>query len=97
MDGHKPPIEKEELYLNGKLMVSRNSNGMVFNENKMPKSSPSESLILILRLEDEINPVFNAWQLIIDSQVQKPEKLALPNLLWKSVIKSSICCVQNTV
>jgi predicted ATPase len=74
MDGHKPPIEKEELYLNGKLMVSRDSTGMVFSENKMPKYSPSESLILILRLEDEINPVFNAWQLIIDSQVQKSER-----------------------
>jgi Fe-S cluster assembly ATPase SufC len=83
MDGHKPPIEKEELYLNGKLMVSRDSTGVVFNENKMPKSSPSESLILILRLEDEMIPVFNAWQLIIDSQVQRTERFtgsSMPDL-----------------
>jgi predicted ATPase len=74
MDGRRPPIETEELYLNGKLIVSRNKTSMKFNGNKMPKFSPAESLINILRFEDEISPVFNAWQLIIDSQVQKSER-----------------------
>lgn len=74
MDGRRPPIEKEELYLNGKLLVKRDSNSMVFNENKMPKFSPSESLIFILRFEDEIIPLYQAWQLITDSHVQKPER-----------------------
>jgi predicted ATPase len=74
MDGRRPPMEKEELYLNGKLLVKRDKNSMIFNKNKMPKSSPSESLISILRFEDEITPLYQAWQLIVDSHAQKSER-----------------------
>jgi hypothetical protein len=74
MDGRRPPIEMEELYLNDKLIVSRDKDSMEFNGSKMPKFSPADSLITILRFEDEIIPVFNAWQLITDSQVQRPDR-----------------------
>jgi Fe-S cluster assembly ATPase SufC len=74
MDGRRPPIEMEELYLNDKLIVSRDSDSMEFNEKEMPKFSPADSLITILRFEDEISPVFKAWQLITDSQAQRPER-----------------------
>jgi hypothetical protein len=74
MDGRRPPIEKEKLYLNGKLIVSRDGNSMEFNGIKMPKFSLTESLIMILCFEDEIRPVFSAWQLVTDSQVQRPDR-----------------------
>ncbi len=74
MDGRRPPIEIEELYLNDKLIVSRDSDSMEFNGNEMPKFSPADSLITILRFEDEISPVFKAWQLITESQAQRPER-----------------------
>jgi hypothetical protein len=70
MDSRRPPLEKEELFFNDKLIVSRDMTSMVFNGNKMPKFSPSESLISILRFEDEISMLFSTWQLIIDSHVQ---------------------------
>jgi AAA domain, putative AbiEii toxin, Type IV TA system len=74
MDGRRPPIEMEELYLNDTLIVSRDSDSMEFNGKEMPKFSPTDSLITILRFEDEISPVFKAWQLITDSQAQRPER-----------------------
>jgi Fe-S cluster assembly ATPase SufC len=74
MDGRRPPIEMEELYLNDKLIVIRDSDSMEFNGKEMPKFSPTDSLITILRFEDEISPVFKAWQLITDSQAQRPER-----------------------
>ncbi len=82
MDGRRPPIEMEELYLNDKLIVSRDKNSLEFNGNAMPKFSPADSLISILRFEDEISTIFKAWQLITDSQVQKPERFtgsSMPN------------------
>jgi Fe-S cluster assembly ATPase SufC len=74
IDQNEPSIEVEELYINNDLVIYRNDGVVKFQNVDMPKFSPSESLIKIFRFEDRIIPIINGLLLIVDSQVQRPER-----------------------
>ncbi|GAA6618709.1 AAA family ATPase [Scytonema sp. NUACC26] len=59
-------VIQEELYRNGKVIVKRRLNEIIFNNNKLPKLSPFQSLIEILR-EEDIAPIRDGFSKIIQS------------------------------
>ena len=61
----KPKILFEKLYKNDILIIDRNAEITLFKGNKMPKFDASESIIKILKEEDEIKPAYEAFQKVI--------------------------------
>ncbi len=62
---NKPKIGFEELIVNGKTVVKRSEEQILFNNNKMPKLSSFQSLIYILKEEAIIKSVYDALKKII--------------------------------
>jgi Fe-S cluster assembly ATPase SufC len=81
IDHDEPELEVEELYLNDNCIASRSAGIVKFEDITMPKLPPSESLIKIFRSEDKIIPVVNGLLLVIDSQVQRPERFTGSSML----------------
>jgi AAA domain, putative AbiEii toxin, Type IV TA system len=74
IEQNEPEIEVERLYLNEKIIASRIDGITKFEEIRTPKLPPSESLLKIFRAEEKIIPLIDGLLLIIDSQVQSPER-----------------------
>lgn len=64
---NKPKIVYEKLFLNRKLIVDRDESEIILNESRTPKLSPFESVIKILNQEEEITPVYDSFNKIIQS------------------------------
>jgi predicted ATPase len=89
-------LDVEELYLNGCCITSRNDGIIKFEEQTMPKLSPSESLITIFQSEDKIIPIINGLRLIIDSQTQQRQKRSLgSSVLNKKTEELSLSIIGN--
>lgn len=61
----KPKIISEQIFLNDKIIIDRNSEKFQFNGNEMPKLISTESAINILKEEDLIKDVYESFKLII--------------------------------
>jgi predicted ATPase len=83
IEQNEPKIEVEELSVNGEIFASKNNESIRFKEQKMPKLSPSESLINIFQAEDQIIPIVNGLQLVIDSQTQNSARWSRSSMLDK--------------
>jgi len=66
IDSNKSSIEfvNEELKIDGKKIVGRTSDGIIFNNEKTIRLDPSKSVIHLLKEEDLIKPIFEAWNRI---------------------------------
>ncbi len=64
---HKPSIQFETLHLNGKILVDRNNNEIIFNGNKTVKLPNQQSVIYLLKEEDLIQPAFEGFGKILFS------------------------------
>lgn len=62
--GEKSSIINEVVTKNKKILIKRNKNTTLYNGNKMPKFSNTESTILILKEEDIIKPIHTAFDKI---------------------------------
>ncbi|MCF4966426.1 ATP-binding protein [Nostoc sp. CMAA1605] len=60
-------IIREELYLNNNIIIERNKEEIIFNDNKLPKLSPFKSVVEILGEEEYIAPVKNGFNKVIPS------------------------------
>lgn len=61
----KPKIEKEKLSINGDLIVERDSQGIIFNGDKTVKLSQNESVISLLKEEDQISDIYKDFDRVI--------------------------------
>jgi len=64
---HKPSIQFESLHLNGKIIVDRHNNEIIFNGNKTVKLPNQQSVIYLLKEEDLIQPAFEGFGKILFS------------------------------
>jgi len=64
---HKPSIQFETLHLNGKILVDRNNNEIIFNGNKTVKLPNQQSVIYLLKEEYLIQPAFEGFGKILFS------------------------------
>jgi AAA domain, putative AbiEii toxin, Type IV TA system len=60
-------IVREHLFREGNLIIERTPNEIIFKGNKTPKLSPFKSAVEILNQEEDISPVQQAFNKIIDS------------------------------
>jgi AAA15 family ATPase/GTPase len=74
IEHHEPELEIETLWLNGDCIIQRSGASVTFKGSPLPNLSPSESLVGIFRTHEEVNPVIDAWLLVINSQVQNPNR-----------------------
>ena len=84
-------INREDLSVNGKIIIERNNNEIIFNGNKLPKLSPSQSAVKILSEEEDIAPVKDGFNKIIysdESRGQNSLFLDVSDMMNYSVIKN---------
>ncbi len=71
-DKDKPNIEFETLYLNEKNIIERTKEGIVFNGAKTVKLSQKESVINLLKEEEQVSPIHSEFtRIIFDDNTQK--------------------------
>ena len=61
----KPKIEEEKLFINGDLIVERDNQGIIFNGAKTVKLSQNESVISLLKEEDQIKDIYKDFDRVI--------------------------------
>lgn len=61
----KPYIENEKLYINEVLIVNRDRNGIIFNHEKTVKLSQQESVISLLKEEEQIKDIHESFKRIL--------------------------------
>jgi len=70
-----PNILEEKIFLNGFMIIDRNSEEIIFNGNKTVKLSQEKSVLNLLKEEDLISPAYTGFQRIIFSdQVESKMK-----------------------
>ncbi len=71
----KPTFLLEQLLQNGQVIINRDSKNIYFNDNKLPKLSSFESIIHLLKEEESIEIIFNAFQNIVFKEVSNHGRL----------------------
>lgn len=61
----KPSIENEQLFIDNVLVVDRKSGGITFNGNKTVKLSQQESVISLLKEEEQIKDIYEEFKKIL--------------------------------
>ena len=61
-------IIREHFSVNGKILIERNNNEIIFNSQKLPKLSPFQSAVKILSEEEDIAPVKDGFNKLIYSE-----------------------------
>jgi len=61
----KPYINNEQLFIDGKQIIDRNSTGITFNDKKTVKLSQQESVISLLKEEDVIKEIHEDFEEIL--------------------------------
>jgi predicted ATPase len=60
-----PYIDNEQLFIDGTLVVDRNKDGILFNEEKTVKLSQQESVVSLLKEEDQIKDIHDDFKKIL--------------------------------
>jgi predicted ATPase len=82
IEKQKPKILFEELSTDdGKIIIKRDSNSFLFNDKEMPKLTSNESALNILKEENLIEDIHNAFKLIIlrDHTQTEGKKIIISN------------------
>lgn len=61
----KPHIEIEQLFIDSHLVIDRNKEGIVFNGNKTVKLSQQESVLFLLKEEEQIQSLHEEFRKIL--------------------------------
>ena len=64
-ENDKPIIENEKLYINDQIVVERNKKGIYFNGSKTVKLSQNESVISLLKEEEQIKDICTDFEKVI--------------------------------
>ena len=73
----KPRIESEQVYIDDKLVIDRNTDGILFNGTKTVKLSKNESAVFLLREEEQIQEAYQEFdKVIFDDNANDINRLA---------------------
>lgn len=81
----RPNIEFEQLLVNNKLIINRDKNGILFNDSKTVKLSQKESVISLLKEEDQIKLIHRGFSQILFDDSTKDKHEFLFNLFDESI------------
>lgn len=87
---NKPSILKEKLKLNEKVIVDRKKDSILFNNTETVKLPNQQSVIYLLKEEDQIKPAFNGFGKIVfsDQTDSKTVPYRLKFLDYQKLLKS---------
>ncbi|MEH2244381.1 AAA family ATPase [Nostoc sp.] len=84
-------INREQLSVNGKVIIERNNHQIVFNANKLPKLSPFESAVKILSEEENIAPVKDGFnKFIYNDQSRRETFVSLDDMIYSPIINNKL-------
>lgn len=90
-------LVNEQLIRNGKILIKRKDSEIFFDGRKTPKLSPFESVIELLKQEDEITPVKESLDKIILADSGNVDRVwRLPVSVFKKFEKSSLSILQDS-
>lgn len=97
----KPYIDNEKLYIDNKLVVERNKDGIFFNDKKTVKLSQQESVISLLKEEEQIKDIHeNFKKIIFDNNAgdsSRFERLGFDSEIKSKLVKyKSIKSIRNS-
>lgn len=82
---------------NKKVLVERQNSEIIFDGNRTPKLSPFESVVELLKQEDQISPVKESLDKIILADSESVDKVwRLPVSIFKKFENSSISALQQS-
>lgn len=61
----KPYIDNEQLFIDGTLIIDRNKEGIIFNTKETVKLSQQESVISLLKEEEQIKDIYEDFKKIL--------------------------------
>ena len=91
-ENNTPKVVFEELFLNGKQIIERDLNKIIFNGHKTVKLAQEKSVLNLLKEEDLVSPAFQGFQKIIFSdqvvskrrpQIFNPDSILKQGILQK--------------
>lgn len=84
---YKPYIEYEQLFIDDTQVIQRDKIDITFNGNKTVKLSPQESIISLLREEEQIKNIYNDFYKIIFDNNTDQEKFRTPSYIDETDLK----------
>ncbi|MDM8561592.1 AAA family ATPase [Candidatus Parabeggiatoa sp. HSG14] len=81
-DKNKPNIESEKLYINDNLVIDRNQGGIIFNGAKTVKLSQKESVINLLKEEEQIKDVHTEFSQMLFDDISSKEEPGILKLIF---------------
>ena len=76
--GYETKILSEYLYIDNKSIINRNENEIIYQSDKLPKLSPEQSTLYILREEEIIQEIVSSIdKIILNDNTEKNPKLFL--------------------
>lgn len=95
-DKDRPDIGYEQLLIDNKLIVERNKEGIFFNGSKTVKLSQKESVLFLLKAEDQINNVYESFRKILfDFHADNTTATGLEKFIFDSDIQASLVKYKN--
>lgn len=96
-EDEKVKLINEKLVCNDNILIERKDSEIIFNGNKTPKLSPFESVIELLKQEDQIAPVKESLDKIIFADSGNSDRAwRLPVSILKKFEKASLSTLQES-
>lgn len=97
-ESEKVKLISEKLVCNNEnILIERKGSEIMFNGNKTPKLSPFESVVELLKQEDQIAPVKKSLDKIVISDSENTDRVwRLPVSVFKKFEKSSLSLLQES-
>ncbi len=70
----KPRLLSESLHLDGDEIIRRNDREITFKGDRIPRLSPSVSVVSLLSEEDDVAPAYEAFQSVLHSDQSSPSQ-----------------------
>ncbi|MEH1789621.1 MAG: hypothetical protein V7L23_29725 [Nostoc sp.] len=84
-------IHREHLSVNGKTLIERSNNEIMFNGTKLPKLSPFQSAVQILSEEEDIAPVKDGFNKVIYSEQLRIENhVYIDDIIYSSLMSNNL-------
>ncbi|MEH2028216.1 MAG: AAA family ATPase [Nostoc sp.] len=84
-------IHREHLSVNGKTLIKRSNNEIMFNGTKLPKLSPFQSAVQILSEEEDIAPVKDGFNKVIYSEKLRIENhIYIDDIIYSSLMSNNL-------
>lgn len=91
----KNNIVLEQVYVDGKIIIDRNTKDIIFNGNKTPKLDLSRSILSLLKEEEQIKPIFQAWNHLSIMTIDDSSTRRVSVSAFLDIVRSNVKDLKN--